>query len=239
MTNNFALIKSMLDTHGIPSALIWKEMHTCHLIFVALVHTKRVLPPTGTPPPMSYLKGSATTSIPLEGGAPGRNATINTPALPAMNYTQIFDMTKPTKGNIQKLPSPIQLEALAKYLKGYTDANYLINGFTEGFLIDFEGEDMPLSSTNSLTADSNPEAVSQKLHQELSLARIKGPFPHAPFPNFKVSPLSLREKQEGGKFRLLHNLSYPYDLQSVNANIPPEAATVHYQNITDAIHLIH
>ena len=80
--------------------------------------------------------------------------------------------------------------------------------------------------------------VQDKLDKELASGRIAGPFLNPPFLNFKCSPLAIREKSQPGKFRLLHNLSYPYDERAVNDNIPHEAATVKYATIRDAIHLI-
>ncbi len=41
-----------------------------------------------------------------------------------------------------------------------------------------------------------------------------------------------------GKFRLLHNLSYPYDKKSVNFNMPKEEATAQYPKVSDAVNTI-
>ncbi|XP_069186405.1 uncharacterized protein [Procambarus clarkii] len=76
------------------------------------------------------------------------------------------------------------------------------------------------------------------LVKELSLGCIAGPFEVPPFENFKCSPIALREKSTPGKYRLLHNLSYPYTSESVNANIPWETITVTYQSINDAVALV-
>ena len=84
----------------------------------------------------------------------------------------------------------------------------------------------------------NPTIVNNKIKEELMTKRIAGPFASPPFQNFKSSPLSLREKSVLGTYRLLHNLSYPYDEKSVNINIPRECASVQYANITHAIKLI-
>ena len=77
-----------------------------------------------------------------------------------------------------------------------------------------------------------------KLEKEIKLGRIAGPFVEPPFANFKSSPLNIREKSEKGKYRLLHNLSYPYDNRSVNYNIPTEFGTVTYETLEDAVKLI-
>ena len=123
-------------------------------------------------------------------------------------------------------------------MKGYPKANYIISGFTEGFKLNFHGKNQSLSSSNSPSASTLPEVIDATIENELSLARIAGPYSSPPFQHFKSSPLALRQKKEGGRYRMLHNLSYLYNSQSVNANIPQEFATVSYSSITDAIHLI-
>ena len=70
-----------------------------------------------------------------------------------------------------------------------------------------------------------------KIQKEISLGRIHGLFQEPPFPNFVCSPLAIRQKSDKISYRLLHNLSYPYDHTSVNANINSQNATVHYYNI--------
>jgi len=49
--------------------------------------------------------------------------------------------------------------------------------------------------------------------------------------------LALREKTNG-KFRLLHNLSYPHDITAVNFNIPEYSSTVKYNSISSAVKII-
>ena len=52
--------------------------------------------------------------------------------------------------------------------------------------------------------------------------------------------MGIREKKTPGEYRVIHNLSYPYDETSVNAAIPREHATVQYATISDAIkHINH
>ncbi len=59
-----------------------------------------------------------------------------------------------------------------------------------------------------------------------------------PFPQFKCCPLALRETSTPGSYRLLHNLSYPYDDRSVNLSIAQEHKTVKYATLSDAVHRI-
>lgn len=130
---------------------------------------------------------------------------------------------------------PLQL---AHLLNSYPDKDYIINGFNEGFSLDFAGSQSSLLSTNSLSVTQNPSTTLQKINYEVGLGRICGPFPSPPFENFKVFPLALREKSVPGKFRLLHNLSFPYNDESLSLNIPRECSSVKYETLTDAIFLI-
>ena len=129
---------------------------------------------------------------------------------------------------------------MAALLEGYPHKDHIIEGLTHGFMLHFEGPEIPLKSNNSPSVYQNKSAVWAKIQKELALGRIAGPFDHPPLPNFKTSPLALREKSTPGTYRLLHNLSYPYDLSSVNFNIPKTHSTVQYQNINHAItHIQH
>ena len=64
---------------------------------------------------------------------------------------------------------------------------------------------------------------------------MAGPFDSPPFHPFHVSPISIREKKIPGTYRLLHNLSYPFNDSSINANIPQTSKTVSYTSVEDAI----
>ena len=94
------------------------------------------------------------------------------------------------------------------------------------------------TATNSLSVRNNPQAAISKINEEIALGRVAGPFDSPPFKTFNISPLALREKKNSAKVRLLHNLSAPHNGNSVNANIPDEAAHVKYQSLLDAISII-
>lgn len=123
-------------------------------------------------------------------------------------------------------------------LQGCKDADYILTGFRDGFHLNFEGAECPLSSRNSQTVTDMSHIAHDKIQKELASGRISGPYNSPPLKNFKSSPLSLRPKKDPGKFRLLHNLSFPYDGRSVNRNIPRDKATVKYATLGDAISLI-
>ena len=95
-----------------------------------------------------------------------------------------------------------------------------------------------MAPNNSKVAHQNQEAVDHKIAKELKLNHIAGPFNEPPFPDFQISPLSLREKPDGSGWRLLHDLSYPYNDQSVNTNIPDQFKKVTYSSIRSAITIL-
>ena len=80
-----------------------------------------------------------------------------------------------------------------------------------------------------------PDIVTKKLNQEVKAGRISGPYQHSPFEQFIISPLGLREKKVKGQFRVIHDLSYPYNEKSVNSNISRDDSSVQYASIVDAI----
>ena len=73
--------------------------------------------------------------------------------------------------------------------------------------------------------------------KELSLSRIAGPFKLPPFPDLVISPLGMVPKKETGKFRLIHDLSFPHCL-SVNSFISDESASVQYESLDKIVHLV-
>ena len=122
-------------------------------------------------------------------------------------------------------------------LENYPDKAYIVEGFTKGFDLGYEGEQISLSSNNSLSVNNNIQVALDHIAEESAKGRIAGPFASKPFQNFICSPLALREKSTPGKFRLLHNLSYPYNTDSVNFNIPERHTKLKYASITDAIQI--
>ena len=107
------------------------------------------------------------------------------------------------------LHTPKQIDNLHKALQNYPHKNFILEGFSEGFHLGFEGEDIATFGKNGKTINDNVTIAEGKIDQELKLNRIAGPFSHPPFAHFKISPLALRPKKDSSKFRLLHNLSYP------------------------------
>lgn len=123
-------------------------------------------------------------------------------------------------------------------LKNHHDTNFLLSGFQSGFYLGFNGTVTNIRSKNSISASKNIDKVMEKVTSELDLGRIAGPFDSPPFDPFICTPLALREKSSKGKYRLLHNLSYPYDHTAVNLNIPDSAASVSYESLDRAFELL-
>ena len=136
------------------------------------------------------------------------------------------------------LPTPIRPSKLKKILAGYdqNEVDFLVDGFTRGFSVGYVGNKQCHAKNNAKIAQQHPEEVQKFIDRELELGRFQGPFQKLPFESYHVSPLSLREKNVPGTFRLIHDLSFPYDQStSVNAGIPEESATVTYATVQDAV----
>lgn len=134
--------------------------------------------------------------------------------------------------------TPVRVLTLKSLLSNYDPhlAKFLIDGFSFGFRIGFVGSAIPRIARNLRSAEEQPEVLACKIGKELSAGRVVGPFSRPPFKNFISSPLGVVPKKIPGEFRIIHHLSYP-EGYSVNDFIPPEAATVQYASISDAISL--
>ena len=68
--------------------------------------------------------------------------------IPAEN-TQAIDTTCITpnhKKHHLALPTPVNVNALSTHLEGYSNAEFFLNGFEHGFMINFDGPEIPLQS---------------------------------------------------------------------------------------------
>ena len=148
--------------------------------------------------------------------------------------------------------TPVKYSRLGEFLKeaGYSakKTQYLVKGFEQGFRLRLDRSVAQLAadrekntrkvSGNNKTSIANPKAVEAKLTKELEARRMIGPFSGPVFNNYVVSPLGLRKKKDPGKFRIIHDLSSPFEGTSVNSAIPTEAGSVSYDTVDSAIALI-
>lgn len=135
----------------------------------------------------------------------------------------------------------MRAKPLAVLLAGYDPelSNYLLQGFSYGFHIGFQGERPGECPTNLPSALQLPAVVQAKLDKELQFGRLSGPSQAPPFGSRTVtSPIGLVEKHSvPGDFRLIHHLSFPPGT-SVNDGIPRDCATVSYASVDDAVRMI-
>lgn len=144
-----------------------------------------------------------------------------------------------TSPSLPKLPTPVNADRLKSLLIKYNKSQELVVGFSSGFSLGISGEIIPAIDTpeNHKSARESPGLVLDKLVKEINKGRIAGPFNQLPFPDLIISPLGLIPKKEPGKYRLIHNLSYP-EGNSVNSLIPQEFSAVQYETIEHAIDLV-
>ncbi len=135
------------------------------------------------------------------------------------------------------LPTPVDVTELSRLLTGYDEdmKSYIISGFTDGFKLGSASDIKFAAGRNSLTVNANPSATWELISKELAEGRIAGPFDIQPFKQMQISPISLRPKSTPGKFRLIQDLAFPYNKDSVNQSIPSEFASVKYSTVRDAI----
>ncbi len=73
------------------------------------------------------------------------------------------------------------------------------------------------------------------IQKEIDAGRVTGLFASPPFCKYNCFPVTIWPKKEPSKFRMIHDLSFPYDFTSVNSVILDDMALVQYQNIQTAI----
>lgn len=69
---------------------------------------------------------------------------------------------------------------------------------------------------NHKSTQDHPEIIEEHIRKGIQSQRIAVPFDSPPFPDFISSPLGIVPKSVPGKFRIIHDLSFP-DGNSVNS----------------------
>ena len=122
-------------------------------------------------------------------------------------------------------------------LKGYSDIDYVVSGFHNGFQLHYQGPNQSFQLSNSTSAHQHSKFLISYIARELQLGRIAGPFSSPPLDNFIVSPIAVVPKKEPGAFRVIHDLSQP-TASSVNSFIPDCHARVHYETFDKVVQLV-
>ena len=135
--------------------------------------------------------------------------------------------------------NPINLETLADELNYYRspEAPEILDGFRQGFPLNYTGPRVATDADNLRSARRNPEIVREKIKSEIAAGRVAGPFCSRPFSNLRISPLGLVPKKVPGEFRLIHHLSFPAG-SSLNDFIDPALCTVQYTSFDEAVHMV-
>ena len=155
--------------NGTPYVGTFSSTLTCrhHIIFVLSNQQKSPLSPRGFVSTTTRSTNAAHKTIVLS----------NIPVPHAMNAIPSHDVgpdllhtenrktrTLPNNKPKQNLPTPINVTLLQHLLQGYDTqkTKYIINGFTQGFRLNFEGIEHQFTAKNSPSALSKPSIVSQK-----------------------------------------------------------------------------
>ena len=137
--------------------------------------------------------------------------------------------------NVQKLQQLLQQSSYDT-----KETEFLVNGFTNGFEIGYQGpENIKIKSPNLKFREvGDPITLWNKVMKEVKEKRYADPFEEIPFNNYIQSPIGLVPKDGGKDSRLIFHLSYPRDGKtSVNANTPEHLCTVKYPDFHEAIQL--
>ena len=122
------------------------------------------------------------------------------------------------------------------------DRKFLIQGFTEGFDIGYNGP-----KNRRSTADNIPFSIGvgddiemwNKIMKEFRLGQYAGPFKEIPYDYYIQSPKGLVAKDGGKKTHLIFHLSYDFGPgeESLNHYTPDEICTVKYKDLDYAVKL--
>ena len=134
-------------------------------------------------------------------------------------------------------------EHLCHYLWNHPDRDlidYLVDSFTNSFDLGMNRCLDPRPPCKNSRAVQHKPAITQALvNEEIEKGHILKPFDISPLDNLIYSPLNIVPKGDTDKYRLIHDLAYPYDSdQSVNSCIPWEWTSVQYHYIDEVINIV-
>ena len=145
---------------------------------------------------------------------------------------------------MQNIVTPVKVKELERLLidTGY-DVNkrqYLIDGFTQGFDLEYGGSRERQDRSNNIPFTiGNKFELWSKIMKEVKEGHYAGPFEEIPFEFYIQSPIGLVPKDGGRKTRLIFHLSYDFEKSSgnpsLNACIPPEKCSVKYHDLDEAV----
>ena len=128
-------------------------------------------------------------------------------------------------------------EELLKAQYDVKEVNYLFEGFSRGFDIEYQGpeDQCDLSENIPFREVGSVQELWEKMTKEVQNKRFAGPYQEIPFKHFVQSPAGLVPKA-GGQTRLIFHLSYDFKHnKSINAHIPKSKCSVKYNDFDHAI----
>lgn len=130
-----------------------------------------------------------------------------------------------------RLPTPIDAHTLYCYLWSihHADAEFLLDGFTTGFHIGYNGRPHSTEMVNHKSFSSRPDFVQRYISTEVACNRIAGPYNVKPS-SLIISPMGLVAKNNSNTdFRVIQDFSMPKADGSINSGITDDKAIVSYE----------
>lgn len=124
-------------------------------------------------------------------------------------------------------------------LEGYDKEKlaYIRDGLVNGFRLGCVGLPSTIIFKNHRSTLQYTWVIEDFISKGQGKGRIEGPFTSPPFEPFVFSPFGVVPKSEEGKYRVIHDLSFPKN-NSVNILIPPEFSHVKYDSIDTITNLV-
>lgn len=135
--------------------------------------------------------------------------------------------------------SPVKVSKLREFLVDYPlslVALELIQGFSFGFKLCYEGPRVATDCKNLKSMSGLEYEAVQLVSQEITLGRVAGPFDDPPLKDLRLSPVGMVPKK-GGSYRLIHHLSHPPGA-SVNDFIDKKYCSVRYSSFDEALNML-
>ena len=146
---------------------------------------------------------------------------------------------------MERISTPVRPQVLRRLLTtakyDEKEIEFLVDGFTQGFSIGYEGTTSRQSNAKNIPfipGVRDKFDMWQKIMKEVKEGRVAGPFRNIPFPNYIQSPVGLVPKA-GNKTRLIFHLSYKFsdspEGRSLNECTPKNICTTHYNDLDYAV----
>lgn len=111
-----------------------------------------------------------------------------------------------------------------------------LNGFSEGFRLQYAGPRFSSSVKNILSAELHQAETLAKLNNAIDLGRMLGPFSTKPISSLRISPIELVQKSDNS-WRLISHLSFPSG-SSANDFVHEDFRRVKYSSFDKVVEII-